>query len=133
MTEKQTKEMEKVQKKAITEDGSESTREGIRFVPDVDIVETEEAISMWVDLPGADRDHVTIDVHENLLTIAAEVHPPQEMRTVYREYDVGGFERRFTLGEKIDQAKISASMEAGVLSLTLPKAEPHRPRKIQVS
>jgi HSP20 family protein len=127
------KEMEKTTKKEITEEGGETTREGIRFAPDVDIVETEDAIKMWVDVPGATKDDVEIDVHDGVLTITAAVKPPDEADVVYREYDVGGFGRRFTLGEKIDQSKISAAMDQGVLALTLPKAEPHKPRKIQVT
>ncbi len=133
MTEKEKKEMETTEKKAIERSGAESTREGVLYVPDVDIVETDEAITLWVDVPGARRDQVDIDINENVLTLTARVEPPAWERPLYREYDVGGFERRFTLGEKVDQEKISAKLEDGVMILTVPKAAPHEPRKIAIA
>jgi HSP20 family protein len=133
MTEKQEKDMQITDRKAIEQGGGESTREGVRYVPDVDIVETDDTIMMWVDLPGVRREDVDIDLHDGILTLTATVEPAAQARHIYREYEVGGFERRFTLGEKIDQAKIAARLDNGVMTLTLPKAAPLRPRKIDVS
>jgi HSP20 family molecular chaperone IbpA len=58
--------------------------------------------------------------------------PPTNWRSVYAEYQVGGYGRRFTLGNQVDQSKINASMENGVLTLVLPKAEAVKPRKIAI-
>jgi HSP20 family protein len=132
MTEEQKKDMEISDKKAIEQGEGESTHEGVRYVPDVDIVETDDAITMWVDMPGVKRENVDIDLQENVLTLTGTVDPPPEARPVYREYAVGGFQRRFTLGEKIDQEKIAARLDNGVMTLTLPKAAPHKPRKIEI-
>jgi len=133
MFEKNKKEMEVPQKKTIEKGAEEHTREGIMYVPDVDIVEDQEAITLRADLPGVTKDNMSIDVREGVLTLTATVKPPEEHhRQVYREYDIGGFNRRFTLGERIDPEKISASLENGVLTLMLPKAEAHKPRKIEI-
>ncbi len=132
MTEEQKKDMEITDKKAIEKGEGESTREDVRYVPDVDIVETDEAITMWVDMPGVKRENVDIDIQENILTLTGTVGAPPDARPVYSEYEVGGFQRRFTLGEKIDQEKIAAKLDNGVMTLTLPKAAPHKPRKIEI-
>ncbi len=132
MTEEQKKDMEITDKKAIDKGDGEAMHEGVRYVPDVDIVETDDAITMWVDLPGVTRENVDIDLQENILTLTGMVDGPPEARPVYSEYEVGGFQRRFTLGEKIDQDNISAKLDNGVMTLTLPKAAPHKPRKIEI-
>ena len=127
------KQLQVSEKQAVEKGSGEPTRAGTYYVPHVDIVESEDAITLRADLPGAKRDAVTIDVNDGVLTLTASVEPtPSSWRQLYREYDVGGFTRRFTLGERIDQGRISASMADGVLTLVLPKAEAHKPRKIAI-
>ncbi len=134
MTEKEKKELELSQKKEISPDAGEPTRQGVMFVPDVDITESDEAIILYADLPGVRKDDLDIDVREGVLTLTATVEPVEKNRNlIYQEYDIGGFQRRFTLGDRIDQERITASMSNGVLTLFLPKMEQHQPRKIQVS
>jgi len=133
MTEQEKKELEISEKKAIDAGEGETTRENIRFVPDVDIVENEEAVTLWIDLPGVDRDAIDIDLEKGVLTVTAGVTlPPEGWKLLHADYDIGGFSRRFTLGDRVDQEKISARYDAGVLTLVLPKAEEHRPRKIAI-
>ncbi|MBN2494708.1 MAG: Hsp20/alpha crystallin family protein [Deltaproteobacteria bacterium] len=133
MTDKEKKELEVSKKKEIEAQSGEPTREGVVFVPDVDIVETEQGITLYADLPGVRKEDLDIDIREGVLALTATVEPlPAHHRIIYREYDVGGFQRRFTLGEKIDQGKISAELTHGVLVLHLPKAEAHKPRKIEI-
>jgi HSP20 family protein len=121
-------------KREIEKSNGEPTRAGAFYVPHVDISEDENAITLRADLPGAKRDRVSIDVDGGVLTLTAEVEPPpSNWQLLYREYEVGGFTRRFTLGERIDQGKIAATFQDGVLTLVLPKAEAHKPRKIAVS
>lgn len=134
MTDKEKKELQVAEKQAIEKQDGEPTREGLMWVPQVDIVEESEAITLRADLPGVKRDNVDIDVREGVLTLSASVGPtPENWQPVYAEYQVGGYSRRFSLGEQIDQSKIAASMDNGVLTLVLPKAEAAKPRKIAIT
>lgn len=134
MTDKERKQLEVSQKKAIDTKQGEPTRSGSWYVPEVDITQSDEAIVLYADLPGVKPENLDIDVRDDVLTLTAEVEPETaNHKLVWREYDVGGFQRKFTLGERIDQSKIEAKLTDGVLTLTLPKAESHRPRKIQIS
>ncbi len=84
-------------------------------------------------MPGVGPENVAIDVHDNHLTLRGTVTTEGEKeRVLLQEYGVGDYFREFTLGRLIDQSKIEASMKHGVLTLTLPKAEAIKPRKISV-
>ncbi len=134
MTAEKRRELEVSRKKEIDKSAGEPTRAGTWYVPEVDITESDDAIVLYTDLPGVKPENLDIDVKDGVLTLTAEVDPVSDNRNlIWREYDIGGFQRRFTLGERIDQGKINASMKDGVLTLTLPKAEAHKPRKIQVN
>jgi HSP20 family protein len=86
------------------------------------------------DLPGIDPGSVDVDVDGQLLTIRAERTPRSQegVSWIARERRSGTFLRRFTLGQGIDTAAISASYENGVLSVVIPVSEKARPRKIEV-
>jgi HSP20 family protein len=134
MTEKEKKELEVSEKKPIERAQGESTREGITYIPDVDIFEDTNAITLRADLPGVKKENLSIDVDDGTLTLSGTVDPlPKHFNTIYSEYEHGGYSRRFTLGERIDQEKISAKLENGVLVLVLPKSEAAKPRKIEIS
>ena len=91
------------------------------------------AIMVKADVPGAKKEDIEIDLREGVLTITAQVEDStSEWRALYREHGVGGFTRRFSLGDRIDQGKITAQVDHGVLHLTLPKAEAHKPRRIEI-
>lgn len=112
---------------------SESTRESERYVaPPVDIYETDEGLVLLADLPGVAPDQLKVDVKEDILTI--EAHPSAELQgtPVVREFELCGFFRQFQLNERIDVNRITAKLKHGVLTLTLPKAEEARPKKIKV-
>ena len=114
--------------------GAEPTRPGPVFTPAVDIFETESAITVLADMPGVQADGLGIDLRENVLSIegrVAEIGGPDE-QLLRKEYETGSFRREFRLSNLIDQNKIDASLNDGVLRLTLPKAEAARPRKIEV-
>jgi HSP20 family protein len=133
MTEKEKKELEVSKKKEIEKSGGELTREGVWFVPSVDIIESPDAITLYADLPGTRKEDVDIDVREGVLTLTAAVDPAEKNHdSVYREYEIGGYNRSFTLGERIDPDKINAKMQDGVLTLVLPKSEAHKPRKVEI-
>jgi len=130
-----TKEMTVKEKKALEEGAKESTRPGRVFVPAVDILENEEEIIILADMPGVTSKSVDIDLRESVLTIEGRISPVEGEKevTVYREFDWGDYLRQFTLSDAIDQEKITAKMDLGVLRLTLPKAEKRKPQKIQVT
>jgi HSP20 family protein len=129
MTEKDLQAKEKVE----LQTAAESTRDVPSFVPAVDIYESPEAITLVADMPGVGPENVLIDVHDNQLTLRGTVSMEGEKeRLLLQEYGVGDYVREFTLGKAIDQSKIEATMKNGVLTLTLPKAEAIKPRKINV-
>ena len=105
------------------------------FKPAVDVVETEAAFVLTVDLPGLTRDAVSINLENNVLTLEGTREAPQpvEGAVLRRERRHGSFRRSFRLGEQIDQSGISATFANGVLNVSLPKAEASRPRKISVN
>ena len=127
-----TKEMVPRQKQELT--GAESTRPGQVFTPAMDIFETEAAITVLADMPGVRADGLGIDLRQNVLSIEGRVVDLRREgeQELLREYGTGSFRREFRLTSLIDQDKIEASLNDGVLRLTLPKAEAARPRKIAV-
>lgn len=113
------------QKEEIVEqEQTERTRDTRLYVPRVDIYETDEAIHLVADIPGADENSIDITLEKNILTIDANVHAekPQDYSITYAEYGIGGFRRKFTLSNEIDQEKIVAEVKDGVLKLQLPKS-----------
>jgi HSP20 family protein len=111
----------------------EDTRSQEQYVtPPVDIFETGDGLVVKADLPGVAKQELDVRVENNLLTIRGKPShvPPGE--PLYREYGLVNFFRQFELNEKVDQSKISAELTHGVLTLTLPKAEEAKPRKIDV-
>jgi HSP20 family molecular chaperone IbpA len=113
---------------------AEQTRPGLVFTPEVDIFETDQEITLLADMPGVAADNVTIDLKEGVLTISGDVKPwegPEET-DVLVEFEIGKYYRQFTLSDVIDQDKIDAKLEDGVLRLTLPKAQKAVPRQIAV-
>jgi len=134
MTNQEKKQLEVVEKKSIEPSQGEPTRAGVMYTPQVDIVEDPETITVLADLPGVTRENLVIDVREGVLSLTATVDPlPNNWEPMYNEYRVGGYERRFTLSDRIDAEKINAKLTNGVLSLVLPKAEAQKPRKIKVT
>jgi HSP20 family molecular chaperone IbpA len=113
----------------------EQTRQGTTFVPAVDIFETDAAITVIADMPGVRADDLDIDLRENILTLSGEVRSREVEgeRGVIREYGTGTYFRQFTLSDVIDQGKIDAKLENGVLRLLLPKVGKATPRKITVT
>ena len=111
----------------------EVTRSQEQYVtPPVDIYETQEGLVVKADLPGVAKDSMDIRVENNLLTIHAKAAHAARGEPIYREYGLVNFFRQFELNERVDQSKISAELNHGVLTLNLPKAEEAKPRKIDV-
>jgi len=113
---------------------AEVTTESRVFVPQVDIVESEDRILLVADLPGVDQDGVEVTLEKNVLTLRGTVkpHAPEGYSLAYAEYAVGNFERAFTVSNDIDRQGIEAVVKDGVLKLTLPKAKHAVMQKIPV-
>jgi HSP20 family protein len=128
------KEMELKEKKEVKKVAGEGTRPGPVFIPAVDILENANEIVVLADMPGVESKNVDIDLKDNQLTITGKVDPPEADKEVplYKEFNWGDYVRQFTLSNVIDQGKISAKMEKGVLRLVLPKVEKAKPQKIKV-
>jgi HSP20 family molecular chaperone IbpA len=122
------------QASAPAERPAESTRGVAVYRPLADIRDTGQGVVLSLDMPGVNRDGVEIDLERRVLTIRgrARVTSPEGYRRVYTEYGEGDYERVFTLSEEIDESAIRAEMSNGVLTLTLPRAEAAKPRRIEV-
>lgn len=114
---------------------AEQTRPGVVFTPEVDIFENEQQINLLADMPGVAPNDVKIDLNDGVLSISGEVQPfeGKDESDVLTEFEIGRYYRQFTLSEVVDQSKIEAKLEDGVLRLTLPKAEKAIPRQIAVT
>lgn len=104
-----------------------------RLMP-MDLYRDADNYVLNADLPGIDPESVDVDVDGQLLSIRAERAPRTqgEVRWIARERSTGSYLRRFTLGQSIDTAHISATYDNGVLSVVLPVTEKAKPRKVEV-
>jgi len=105
------------------------------WAPAVDIRETEEAYEVMADLPGFDKNDVEITLENNILTLRGERkwegdEEKQSYRRIERAY--GEFTRSFGLPTQVDAEKVLAKFTDGVLTVTIPKAEESKPRRITV-
>jgi len=133
MTDRETKDLQVKPKQELTSP-AEQTRPGLVFTPSVDIFETDREITLLADMPGVSADNLTIDLRENILTLTGEVAPFEgaNEEDVLIEYEIGKYHRQFNLSNVIDQSKIDAKLNDGVLRLSLPKVEAATPRKIKI-
>jgi HSP20 family protein len=124
-----------VQEKRELEKKQESTAPARTFVPTADIFEADAALTVVMEMPGVDKNSVDISVEDDVLSIQGRLDCSkyEGLQPVYTEYNVGHYRRSFSLSNKIDQGRITADMKDGVLTITLPKAEQARARRIEVS
>lgn len=120
---------------STTDEGDASSRSQTVWTPRTDLVESNEAYVLALDLPGVSREDVTINFDDNRLTISGERHSTTtgenaDYLRVERSY--GRFFRAFTLPHTVDSENIQAQYDNGVLTVTLPKHEQSRPRQIEV-
>jgi len=107
-------------------------------VPDTDVVEAENEIQVVCELPGLKRDEVELSLENNVLTISGEKHEAKEERSTGETYHLserrwGRFSRSFVLPREVDQDRINASFENGVLTVSIPKSEKARRRRIEIA
>lgn len=123
-----------VQKKRELEKREETTIPARVFLPNADIYETPDSLSVILEVPGVEKNNIDVRVEDDVLSVQArlDLSKYQGLQPLYTEYNVGHYARSFQLSSKIDQTKIGAELKDGVLSLTLPKVEEAKPRTIQV-
>jgi HSP20 family molecular chaperone IbpA len=113
---------------------AETAREAATFMPAADIVETQDAVLMLLDVPGAEPDSLSVALEKQELRVSARStsSAPPGYTLMHAEYRDGNYERAFTLSERVDEERIEATFKDGVLRLTLPKAGPSPAKKIEV-
>jgi HSP20 family protein len=106
-----------------------------RWIPAMDLVETDDHFILKADLPGLDESDVNIEVEDNVLTVSGErkaEHEENGEGYVRVERAYGSFRRSLTLPEGVDAEAVTASFEKGVLHVSIPKPEQRKPRKVAI-
>jgi HSP20 family molecular chaperone IbpA len=124
-----------VQEKKELESKKEHTTPLKRYVPATDIVENNDELLVYMDMPGVSKDNITVKLEKNVLSVEGSIDMSSyaDLEPVYTEYNIGNYTRQFELSNKIDQSGIEAKVEDGVLSLLLPKVPEAQPRTIQIN
>jgi HSP20 family protein len=125
-----------VQKKRTLEHKDEATAPVRAFVPMTDIYETENGLTVVMEMPGVEKDQLEVSLENDVLSVSGRIdlEKYQDLQPVYTEYNVGNFRRSFDVSSsRIDRDHISAEVADGVLTLRLPKTESAKPRKIAIT
>jgi HSP20 family protein len=101
--------------------------------PKVNIIETKDGYVLEAEMPGVGKEGLEISLEDNELTITGRRQPESAANLLYRESQPADYRRVFELDPSIETGKISAQIEQGILTLTLPKAEKIKPRRIAVN
>ena len=107
-----------------------------KFLPEANIAETDKAVDVTVELPGMKPEEVKVELREGVLWITGEKKEEKEEKgkTFHRiERRAGSFRRGFALPAEVEEGKVVAKFEGGVLQITLPKAEKVAPKRIEVT
>ena len=111
----------------------EETRASEKFIkPAVNIIETEEGLTLTADVPGAFKDTLEVNVEKGILTISAPASRSMPGTPSYTEFELAPYYRQFSTPETLDHEKAKAELENGILTLRIPKAEAAKPRKIEI-
>ena len=106
-----------------------------RWVPAMDLAETEDSYVLKADLPGLSEGDVNVEVEDKVLTVSGErkaEHEDKGEGYVRVERSYGSFRRSLTLPEGIDADAVQATFENGVLEVRIPKPEERKPRKVAI-
>lgn len=124
-----------VQEKRELQRKEESTIPVRTFLPTTDIFETNDALKVVMEMPGVDKSNLEVNVENDVLSVSGRIDLSkyEKLQPVYTEYNIGHYRRTFNLSSsRINQDRIAAEMKDGVLTLTLPKVEQAKPRRISV-
>jgi HSP20 family molecular chaperone IbpA len=100
--------------------------------PVVDIYENEDEILLYADMPGVEKDQVTVNVDNGTLTISGVREFETKGAATWEEFGDVEYKRSFSVPQTIDIAKVNAELKDGVLRLHLPKSEAAKPRQIEI-
>ncbi len=99
--------------------------------PKVNVYEYEDKVGVIAEIPGLDKKHIDIEVEDSILTISGDKHGLPEdngAKVIRRELKTSSFKRSFTLGEELDGDSIDANFKDGILSISIPKIAPKKPK-----
>jgi HSP20 family protein len=116
--------------------GNSGTAPMRRWIPAMDLVETDESFVLRADLPGLSEKDVNIELEDNVLTISGERKTEREERNegYYRvERASGTFARSLTLPEGVNPEGVRAAFDRGVLEVRIPRPEQRKPRKVEIA
>jgi HSP20 family protein len=127
--------MNRLFEEAYTSRGEEKDMVASAWNPSVDIYEKENAIVLKAEVPGIDENDVEIKIEDNTITLKGDRKFEKETKEenyhrIERSY--GSFYRSFTLPRNIDQDKIKAESENGILKITMPKKAELKPKKVKI-
>jgi HSP20 family protein len=124
-----------VQEKKELASKEEKTVPARYYIQNTDIYETDDALTVVMEIPGVEKKDVEVNIENDVLRVEGRIDLAkyEGLEPLYTEYNVGHFARTFTLSNKIDQQQIAAQLDDGVLTLTLKKAKEAIPRKIALS
>ena len=105
------------------------------YVQNTDIYETDDSLTVVMEIPGVEKKDVEVNIENDVLRVEGRLDftKYEGLEPLYTEYNVGHFARAFTLSNKIDQQQIAAELNDGVLTLTLKKVKEAIPRKIAIN
>ena len=107
-----------------------------RWMPAMDLVETDDHFVLRADLPGLSEGDVNIEVEDNVLTVSGERKAEHETtKEGYHRVEraFGAFSRSLTLPDGVDAEAVEASFDKGVLEIRIPKPEERKPRKVSIA
>ncbi len=103
-----------------------------QIVPLVDIYENDDEILLFADMPGVDKNDITINIDNGTLSLEGIRTMQNSGAVQWEEFGDTAYKRSFSVPQTIDVAKVNAEMKEGVLSLHLPKSEAAKPRQIEI-
>jgi HSP20 family protein len=121
----------------LNDGGNTSERNGVNInerysKPAVNVRVYDEHYLIELAAPGYTRDDIAINVEKDQLIISSQRAGTEELKFRMREFNYGSFTRKFQLPEDIDASGITASYNAGILSIHIPKAEEVKPKRIDI-
>ncbi len=100
--------------------------------PKVNVYEYDDKVGIVAEIPGLNKKQLDVEVEDGILTISGDKHSTFEdegAKVLRRELKQSSFKRSFELGEQLDGENIDANFKDGVLSVSIPKIEPEKPKK----